>query len=489
MKEKHIIIILFLIYLAFRLYFLFTFPPFTDESLYARWGQLMIHNPDFRWASLFYVHRQPLAMWLFGIGALIFHHFLIGARLMMFVANIPVFFILWSITKRIFSRRVALVALGLFAINPLFILMQTMAMMDGFLFAISSLILWLFIIKWKGKVPVAAIAIGLLLGIALWIKTTALLLVVLSFTALVWKKCKDNLTVVQILSSCIAWVFIPLILLAPLLVQKDFTYILKEPDTFVFTLGELMRIPITSWVTNIISACVSLLFYNPVILISFAGILSVIRKKQSLLLVLWFFIPLVITILIGKHIMVRYFIVGTCAMVPFLAYGMTTFVDRVKWKPAEIILWSVLGIYAIFFTVFPAQCLHLFPAISGEQGYAIGYPSGYGVPELVHWIDTNVPAGNVLLLAVPDSPGNPSDYLLGYYYFSQRVKTIFVTLTNEEEFRKIQPFVAKTPVYLAVRGSLLTPAIEKYLTPVVLFQKPYKQDFIGLYQISFPTTP
>jgi 4-amino-4-deoxy-L-arabinose transferase-like glycosyltransferase len=489
MKEKYIIIILFFVYLIFRLYFLFTFPPFTDESLYARWGQLMIHNPDFRWASLFYVHRQPLAMWLFGAGALIFQHFLYGARLMMLVANIPVFFILWSISERIFSRRVALVALGLFAVNPLFILMQTMAMMDGFLFAISCVLLWLFVIPWKGKLPIASIAVGILLGIALWIKSTAMLLVVLSLVALAWKKYKDNLTLVQIVSSCVAWIVIPVILLIPLIVHKDFIYILKEPDTFLFTFGELMHIPFMSWVNNLVSASVSILFYNPVILISFAGIWFVIRKKQSLILVFWFLTPLLITTFIGKHIMVRYFIAGTCAMLPFLAYGMTRFIDRMKWKPIEIVLWCVLGAYGIFFISFPAQVFHFFPAISGEQGYAIGYPSGNGIPELVNWIDTNVHPPKVLILAVPDSPGNPSDYLLGHYYFSQRVKTIFVTLSNEEEFRKIEPIVKQTPVYLAVRGSLLTPDIEKYLTPVVVFQKPYKQDFIGLYQISFTTIP
>ncbi len=486
MKKSYTIVLLFIIFIASRLYFLFTFPPFTDESLYIRWGQLMIYNPGYRWASITYVSRQPLAMWIFGLASTVFQHPLYGARLTVLAVNIPVFFALSNIMKRSYSNRVRYIALGILAVSPLFILTQTLALMDGFLFAVSCYILWLLLIPWKNKFPIHMLLIAALLGFALWIKTTAFLVFLVALLALVWKKLRGEVSTGQFVISMAVWIVLPVIIVLPLVLRPDISHIMNEPGSFVFTLKELLQFPVSIWTRNaLVTPVVLLLYLNPLVLLFAYRLGRPKFKDADLLFILWLIVPLAIALIIGKNLRARYYIIGTIGVIPLLAFAASNFFDHIKQKSVFVLFVGLFCLWGLFFVMYPPAFFRLFPTATDEQNYALSWPSGYGIPELITWIDAHVPRDKILLLAVPDSPGNPSDYLLTYYYFKPYVRILFATTTNIRDFRKLEPITIKGPVYLATRQSLLTPQIRQFLTPVVVFEKPYNEDAIGLYQISF----
>jgi hypothetical protein len=254
----------------------------------------------------------------------------------------------------------------------------------------------------------------------------------------------------------------------------------------VFTAKELFQFPVAVWFRNfLVTPVVLLLYLNPLIIFLAYPIRFPKLKDRTVLFMIWLFIPIAITIFIGKNILARYYIIGMIGILPLLAVMTAIFFNRVKWKFAPVVAFCLFSIWGLFFIVNPAGYFHLFPNAVHEQNYAISWTSGYGIPELVSWIDTHVPHDKILLLAVADSPGNPSDYLLTYYYFKPYVRIIFATMTNIHDFRKLEPITEKGSLYLATRLSLITPETQPYLTPIIIFNKPYNEDAIGLYQISF----
>jgi 4-amino-4-deoxy-L-arabinose transferase-like glycosyltransferase len=425
----------------------------------------MIDNPAFRWASFTYVSRQPLAFWLFGLGAIAVGSPLLGARLVMLLANIPSFFLLFLCTKKLMNERAGLYAAAIFTCTPLFILLSSLALMDGFLLTISMIILWLFMCDWKEKSPYHLVGISILLGVSLWIKTTALLLFVLSFIGLFWKIKKLNLFNIFLL------VTIPVLIVLPMWFQKDVMNMFREPGNFTFTATEFVQLPIHSWAKNLFGALFSILIYfNPFLLLALIHAKKLIRRNYGALLLAWILVPTVAIILIGKNFQVRYFAFGLIALIPLLSLK----------KQNTVFFVFVLFMYAIFFIIKPVQFFSLFPIQSQERDYALSWPSGYGLPELIKWIDDHQP----MTIVVADSPGNPGDYLLATYYYSTQVQILIHAIHSPIELKKLKPIVDKQPLFIATRSTLIPPEMSSYLQPIKLFTKPYSTETIGIYRIN-----
>lgn len=463
------IFLLFIGFILLRLIFIIIFPPFTDESLYIRWGQLMIDNPEYHWASIQQFSRQPLAFWLFGLGAILLKNPIIGARLVILLANIPTFFIVLCLTKRVFDEKTSLVAAAILTLSPLFILTQTLAIMDGFLFAISAILLFLFESDWKKPVPYQLIGIGICIGISLWIKTTGLFLLALAIIGIVVKSKRRSFIQIIIMS------LILFLMVLPLIIRPDFMQLFNEPRSFMLTLTELRQFPISIWTSNSISAIYGLLLYIPLLFI-----LPMTKKRSNTMLLLWFLIPTIAIVFLGKNFRIRYFVLGTIALVPFLAYGISRLFEILKSTVFQIIFWTICVAYSMYFIFATPSFFSLFPSKSGERDYALSWPSGYGIPETINWINLHSSsADQPMIIAVLDSPGNPSDYLLAQYYFSHKVRILIA------DFDKLKPIALRVPLYVATRSTLITPDIKSYVTPVQLFHKPATDETVGIYRVAF----
>src|SRR5207237_842162 len=119
-------------------------------------------------------------------------------------------------------------------------------------------------------------------------------------------------------------IMLPIIILTPLFVRKDFHTLLGEPGSFTFSMQELARFPMHAWITNIYMTIFSLCPYlNPIVFILLARSQSVVKKKYCNILLVWFFIPICFLIFLGKNFQIRYVLFCTAALLPFLAVGIS----------------------------------------------------------------------------------------------------------------------------------------------------------------------
>lgn len=474
---KHRVALLFSLFITLRLVFLFRYPPFSDEAIYVRWGQLMIQVPQLAWASLTYFLRQPLAFWLFGIGSGIFGSPFIGARLAALLVNSISFFFFADWVKHMANEKVAAISLFLFAVCPVFIFFQATALMDGLLMSAVIILLWALSKKNLAIVATAS-------AFALWIKSTGIILVLGTAGVMLYERRKHLLTA---LCHVALYLGITLGLLLPLILHPQFKLLFAGSQAFTYSLSELLSFPVMVWVTNIGVILYTLLIYlTPLYPIALYFSRTQLLKRHFLSLVYWEVLTAGVVILTGKLFTTRYILLTFVPMVPLLAAGFSELLSK-KWKiigilglALPVILSAVLIFNARwFFALFPYHT-----PMAQEKNYAYYWTSGYAAAEAVIYIRTMIATGPPVILSVADAPGNPSDYIMATFY---KNPTLAITILNSpEDLRQQTPLFQKYPAYYIGRKDTLFPFLLPYLTEVKKFWTPDGADFVGIYSVRIP---
>lgn len=474
---------IFLIFLASRLFFIVNLPPFTDESLYIRWGLLAIDNPAYRWASLTYLERQPLMFWLFGYGAKMLGNALVGARLITLILSIPTFFAFWGLSKTMLNNTQSKAALMIFSMTPLFILLQSLALMDGAILSLSILLFFM-VIRYKITQSIWSLVLaGVLLGILMWIKTTSLFVVGLygiSIFIISWKQ-KQSI-ILGAWRTLVPFLVMGIVLM-PLISRPESQSLLNESGHFALTPGEILGLPFMLWAQNGLILLVGFaIYFTPVGLLLIPAGFRHIHRNNRMLLLLWIMVPIGISLITGKLFRFRYFACSLPLVIPFIAAAF----QKTWLKTVTLISF---GVFSVILIVFPRIFFGLFPAHIPklmEREYAYGWTAGYGVRDAIQYIDEHIiKNANITVLAVPDSSGNPSDYIVANYFYHPTVRTTIVTTTNEKDFLATKPVTDKAAVYLVARQSLITPEIQRYLKQVMTFQPSAQEEHTGIYKIVF----
>ncbi len=149
------------VYLATRLALLGRMPPFYDELGYGEMARRVAENPNDRFIALF-EGKEPLVTWL---GALLVKAgvpYLTAVRLVSFTAGALAMTMIGLVGRR-FSSWVAVVAMALYATLPLFVVHDSMGLMEPTVTAASMTVLYLAIRL--ARTP--RLDLGMLLGFAL----------------------------------------------------------------------------------------------------------------------------------------------------------------------------------------------------------------------------------------------------------------------------------------------------------------------------------
>lgn len=474
---RHRITLLFCIFLLLRLVFLFRFPPFSDEAIYVRWGQLMVQNPMLRWASMQYVSRQPLAFWLFGLGSLVCNTPFIGARLAALLVNVVSFFFLFDWVKRIANEKVAAITIFLFAVCPIFVFFQPLALMDGFLITIMIILLWSLSRK---NLVVTAIALAL----SLWIKSTGLIMALAAAGAIAYAERKRPLTALWHLGLCTG---LTIILLLPLLVQPERRFLFAEPHIFTYSIPELLQPPFTVWMRNIGIALFALLIYiSPLYPVALFFSRTQLSRRNFLFLIYWVTSTAGIVILTGKLFTTRYVLMSLVPLLPLIASGTYELLAK-KHRMVVVIGLSLPVIFSIILIINARWFFFLFPdhtPLTQERNYAFYWTSGYAAVNVAKYIRSTIATGSPVILAVADSPGSPSDYILATFYSDRTLSVIF--LNSPEDLKNQTALIQRYPMYYIARRDTLFPFLIPYLTEVKQFPTPDGADFVGIYSVQVP---
>lgn len=410
MAKKRLIIgvtvgvVLVLLYWASRLANLTIIPIFTDEAIYLRWAQIALGDPKWRFISLI-DGKQPLFIWLIFPFLKIIADPLIAGRMVSVVAG---FFALlgfaglgYFLTKTI---RGALIAGGIYLIIPFFLMYDRLAVYDGLLTSIAIWSLLLTLILAKTERLSAALLLGTVVGAGLLTKSSANFfwyLLPASALLVVWKRKQLKEQILRFIGLIVV-VIIQSQIYNNIMLLSEFRYMVARKETsFIYTLSEFLSAPLSHTWGNLYGLGNWLVGYLtvPVILLVIISFFWLIRKnwKLGLFLLIYFAVPFVGLAAFGRVIYPRFILF----MIVPLLLSAVMFLESVIFKQTKFV---VLGVVLLCFTYAAyfdfkvvTDPIHAPIPSSDRQQLINDWPAGYGINEVINYVDQESKRGPVVV--------------------------------------------------------------------------------------------
>jgi len=388
------IVVLFFI---LRLVNLTIFPIFADEAIYIRWAQVMKAEPTLRFLPLS-DGKQPLFMWLMIPFFKFFTDPLVAGRMVSVLSGFASLVGLFLLTYYLFkSQRAALMAILFYTFLPYTFFFDRMALVDSLLltFAIWTLLLSALLVEYQ-RIDLA-IFTGMVLGGGLITKSPAMFFVGLIPTTILLLDFKKKKLAIRIFKLVGLWLIIYLFAFGIynlLRLGPEFQMIALRNKDYVFSLAEILSHPrdpilihlkdVANWFPN--------LFTLPILMVSGLGlVMSLINKKKwqvSLILLVWFLVPLLAQAAVAKVFTQRYLLFTIFPLIIFAALFFEFLFDKFKrYRLIIILLILIILISPLrynYLLITNPQAAHLPERM--RTGYLEEWSSGYGINEVRNYL-------------------------------------------------------------------------------------------------------
>lgn len=482
---------IFLLYLVLRLFFIFNFPPYVDESSYLYVSQLMLSSPDLSFLSVSLWGKQPLPFWLMSIGASVFQNNpLAGSRLVILLISLPSFFILYRLIKNLKNESAAIIGILIYSLAPFFIISHSLAIIDGILLPLSIIVLYIIFRLWKKFNFRLLVILGIILGISFWVKSTSLFLIAFAFFSLIYISRDTGVKPSKIFTRVSVILLIIGAIGMPLITHPAYPVIWSENTRFAFTMAELISLPFNAWGSNFLHFILSgLIYFTPLVVLTFNNMPGKVKDKKYRFLIIWFLVSVFLIALTGRHNIFRYYSFGLAPLLIIWAISLSGFIAKYKtFKPVAylfimpVALASLLLIFnpPVFFGFFPKNSV-----LASERDYAYSWPAGFGVREMLSFILDSTKGSQIILIQPYNGANNIHYYILGNRQYENAIKVIQLDVSPEDGFKQLEPLAKNTPLYHVSNNLVIPEAIKKNLKLIKSIPKPGDGDFIGLYEVVF----
>jgi hypothetical protein len=304
-------VVLVATYLGTRLWHLGALPMFIDEG----WSLHALHA---RQASDLFISiadgKQPLIPWLIAPFIALIPDRLLAARMMTVVSGGIGAMAAYALCRRLYGPPTGVIAVAVYVVAPLAFFYDRIALYDGPI-ATCALLALAVSVWWLDRPTVGrTVVLGLVLGVALLTKVSALIVVgaaPLAALALLPDRRAHWWRVVG--AYAIAGAIFGALLLHP---QASVLY-QGTTNRYVFSGADLMSVPWRVWLDNLRHLIVALTGYLPAPLwcVYLAGLLLpvVTRDRRDLVLAAWCILLLGSTVLLDKVYYFRYYVPGAVA--------------------------------------------------------------------------------------------------------------------------------------------------------------------------------
>lgn len=391
-KNRAYILGIIIVLIAFLLRFvnLNTLPVFADEAIYIRWAQVMKAEETLRFLPLS-DGKEPLFMWAMIPLFKVFSDPLIAGRTLSvfcgFVNMTGVAVLAYLLFR---NKKIAVISAFLYALSPFSFFFDRMALVDPML---SMFGVWTFVFSYlsvKYKRYDFAMLAGFTLGGAWLTKSSALFFAIilpsLWFFA-DWKKgLKENVPVflksfsLSLVTILIGYGFYNILRLGP-----NFHLIASRNLDYVYPLSHIFERPLDPlWV--FLKASFSWIWAMgpwPVILLAIAGTIVNFKKyrKEILVLVVWFLLPIIIQSEFAKSFTARYILFT----IPYLFILAGSFFALKEKNLQRYISYILLVLFLIVSLIFNKNILTNPAAAnlprSERSGYLEEWTAGQGIAE------------------------------------------------------------------------------------------------------------
>lgn len=455
--------LLIILYFLIRLPNLTLLPIFTDETNYLDWGWRAIHAPGHLWYSL-YDAKPPLVMWLFGLFQSLISDPLLAGRLVSVLFGLATLLGLYFVAKKYFSVSVALLTSVFYLLSPLFHLYDRQALMESALTAVFVWLIYFF------DHPLIS---GLLLGLGLLIKPTALLffapfLVIRSLSLL-----KSPNFGRAFLYSLIS-ILLSLIIILPMLAQP----IWQKTSSLT---GQYLQFPSPVFLSNFVTTA-DILFWQLTPFVTLAILIGLYQfRRTHWLLAVWVFLPLLLQILTGKFLIHRY-------LAPFLP-PLLLFAAAVLRRPLTITVTLLVPLALVLLqTLNPPAYFHLLSRFTPNSyigGYVTAEPSGYNFLQAKRYFSDLTQQGP-FTLGVGLFSGNPEAAFIVYFRNHPQITVSYLDaqLFNFD-INQYGCLSYPKPLYLATRDAN-TVGLAKFMDPVTIITNSYNDSKIYVSRLKSP---
>lgn len=365
-------------------------PIFTDEAIYIRWSQIGAADANWRFISLT-DGKQPMFTWI--MMALL--RFIPGdplfvGRLVSVFAGAASILGLWLLGSALFkSSTIGIIASVLYLLSPFSLMYDRMALYDSLVatFSIWNLYFALLLVR-KIRLDVALI-LGMTLGFGMLNKTSGFLsMYLLPVTVILfdWKqKSRARKFFLWLFFVGIAVALSQLIYsvlrLSPyfhIIRQKDAVFVYPFRDwighPFLFINGNLRGM--FDWLRNYLTMPIFVLAY-------LAFFFPSTKKREAIVLLLWWIIPFVGLGLFARVLYPRFILFMTMPLLILSAVALHVIVDNVGKTPLRTILLIIIfspGLITDYFIITNPIYAPIPYADKGQ--YISDWPSGWGIREV-----------------------------------------------------------------------------------------------------------
>ena len=264
-----------------RIFHLTIIPVFADEAIYIRWSQIMASEPTLRFLPLS-DGKQPLFMWILMFFVKKMTDPLFAGRLLSAVSGVGSMIGLFLLTYYIFkSKKAALFASILWAVSPVSLFFDRMALVDAMLTCFGIWTLYLSLVVADTLRLDMAMILGFVLGFAGLTKSPALFFAALiPVCVILLKKPKDIFKYAGLLGVAyvIAFGMYNIQRLGP-----NFGMLSSRTSDYIFPLSRIFVYPTDPIRYNLPTTLSWLIAMGPVglLLLAFVGIATNFKKQTK----------------------------------------------------------------------------------------------------------------------------------------------------------------------------------------------------------------
>jgi hypothetical protein len=410
--------------LFFRCYGLMSlFPILVDESIYLRWAEIIDHQGQ--WFISLLDAKQPFSYWIYALLRKIAPEAdpLLAARLVSVWAGVTATGLLFAIGRRLDGMTTGLLAALFYGLMPYGALYDRLAYTDALVNCFGLAITFASIDYFADALPTwtRVMIVGLLVGLAFFTKSTALLFAPVPIVAAaLWHGNEPRLVFARLVVIYAVAAVFPLIsyVMVPTAPNFGINNLLVHHTSFFTSLDTLLSNPLINVPRNSMLVAEYLDSYvtAPFALASSAAIIYlVLRKDRRIWLAFPLLIfPLTLEIFTLEYLPSRYVFSHVWPLALFTAIAVADvarFVRLRRAKPlAILVLVAPLTIASTTLLVSPGSQLH---ATDEGEFLSSGPFSGYGIPEAINFMRQEATKGPLTILTDPIW-GTPADAIYPY---------------------------------------------------------------------------
>jgi 4-amino-4-deoxy-L-arabinose transferase-like glycosyltransferase len=370
-----------------RIYNLTLLPVFADEAIYIRWSQIMSNEATLRFLPLS-DGKQPLFMWVLMFIVKRIADPLFAGRMVSVVSGlgslVGVSVLSYVLTK---SKKVALIAALIYAINPFVFFFDRLALVDSMLTMFGVWTFTFAVLTAKTKRLDLAMITGFLLGSAMLTKSTAMFFAIL--LPATWVFVKDKKGLLKLIGLNLVTVVIMFGMYNILRLGPNFNLIASRNQDYIYPLAHIFSKPLDPFLGHLGGVKNYFFLMGPISLVFLIlmGTFVDFKKniKSILPLLAWGILPILVTMEYFKVVTARY-IVYTIPF--FIIIGASAFLA--KSKGIKLILYTALIFFTVQAVLFDYKLLtnpDSAPLPSGEKtGYLTEWTAGHGIKEVSEYL-------------------------------------------------------------------------------------------------------